>query len=405
LNVLRIYFPAHWKDSASPCPWAICDESGEILQQGVSPMAQIPKTRDCIGILAADRVLIFTTNKPPGNKRRWRTALPFIAEEHALTDPEDIHALPMTSEDADKLNIAISSKILIKQIVTSTNTAGLTLQRLVSETLLPTLQADSWTIVWDGSSGFLRTSPTTGLALDNGTRDTPPMALTLSLNIITKPRKLELRLANSACTENLPQWSLPIPIVKGENWDWRRAPFSKDAPDLLCGEFAPPIRLFNGWSKLRPALLILLAAFALEVVGSHIEWLMLSHEKTALTQHMEQIFKNTFGEDSAIIDPPLQMQRNLSSLRHTAGIVDETDFLSLLDMASPVLSSLNEHALRSLNYESAQLELEVKLPNAAAIQSLVQKLQHIGMHVRTSDSHDLGDGTQAKLTLTMESLR
>lgn len=98
MNVLRIYFSALWRDSTSPCPWALCDDSGAVLQQGLSPLASMPKTYHCIGILSADRVLMFTAPQPPGNQRRWQAALPFIAEEHALTDPDDIHAVPATTD-------------------------------------------------------------------------------------------------------------------------------------------------------------------------------------------------------------------------------------------------------------------------------------------------------------------
>lgn len=365
----------------------------------------MPKTRDCIGILAADRVLTFTTQRPPGAARRWQSALPFIAEEHTLTDPEDIHATPSTASEAGFISISVMDKPWLKRIVAATTAAGLPLRRLIAESLMPALPADSWTLVWDGRSGFLRTSATTGLALDNGSQDTPPQALALSLAAAgaQAPRQIELRFTEVASPAAWPSWDLPVSLTLGESWDWRCAPISPDTPNLLWGDFSPPLRLFDGLSKLRPALLILLAAFIIEVAGTHIEWLMLTHEKNVLTQQMEHIFRSTFGDDSTLVNAPLQMQRNLTSLRHTAGVTDDADFLALLDSATPSLGKLGDRALRGLNYESGRLELDLKQANAGEFRALEQK--HDGLLIRTGDMHDLGDGTQAKLTISREGLR
>ena len=375
------------------------------MQQGVSPLALMPKTLDCIGIVAADRVLIFTTPKPPGAARRWQAALPFIAEEHTLTDPDDTHAVPATTTEAGTIAVSVMTKSWLKQIVTATKAAGLPLRRLVTESLMPALQADSWTLVWNGRNGFLRTSFTTGLALDNGSQDTPPLALILSLTAagVRAPLRIELRFAESASQTVLPSWDLPVPLVLGETWDWQRAPISDVTPNLLWGDFTPPMRLFDGLPKLRPALFILLAAFAIEVIGTHIEWAMLASEKHALTLQAEHIFRGAFGDDSTLVDPPLQMQRNLAALRHTAGVADDADFISLLDTVTPSLGKAG--TVRGFNYESGKLELDLKLAKAADFETLEKKLQNSGLRVRTSDMHDMGDGTQAKLTLSLEGLR
>ncbi len=405
MNVLRIYFSAQWRDSDSPCPWALCDQSGAVLQQGLSPLAAMPATRECIGILSADRVLIVTAPQPPGAKRRWPATLPFIAEEHTLTDPDDTHATFAASSEPGMITLSVVSKSWLRQIVSATAAAGLPLRRLLSESLLPALQADSWTLVWNGRDGFLHTSATTGLALDCGDPNTAPLALLQSLAApgVRMPQKIELRIAEPAT--DLPSWELPVPLAAGNAWDWRHAPISEQTPNLLAGEFTPPLQFLEKLSRLRPALFILFAAFAVEVAGTHLEWLMLAHEKNGLTHNVERIFHGTFGEDSTLIDAPLQMQRNLTALRHAAGAADDSDFLAMMDTVAPSLGSLNNGAIRSLNYDSGKLGLDIKLANPAAFQELAKKLQLSGLNIRTSDMHDLGDGTQARLTLTPEGLR
>ncbi len=401
MNTLRIYFSALWQDSSTPCPWALSNESGAILQQGLSPLAMIPRNADCIGILAADRVLIFTTVKPPGNKRRWQNALPFIAEEYSLTDPDDIHAVPATGTAPDTIAVSVTAKSWLRQIMTAATDTGLPLRRLIVETLMPVLPADSWTMVWNGQNGFLRTSQATGLALDNGNSQTPPLALLLSLTAagINLPRQIELRFAEPATV--LPSWDLSVPLIAGEHWDWRCAPINESNLNLLQGNLSPPIRLFDGLSRLRPALFILLAALTIEIIGTHIEWVQLAHEKRTLTQQIENIFHGTFCDDSTLVDAPLQMQRNLAALRHAAGVPDSTDFLPLLDSAAPALGA----TVKNMNYESGKLSVDIKLAKSADFAALEKKLRNCGLKVFTSDMHDLGDGTEAKLTLSQEGLR
>lgn len=400
MNLLRIYFSAGWRDSSSLCPWALSDESGKLLQQGQSVLASMPKSSECIGIVAADRVLIFTAPKPPGNQRRWLAALPFIAEEHSLHEPEEIHAAYAPSAEAGQIAISVMAKPWLKQIVAAA--AGLPLRRLIAESMMPALPADGWTLVWDGKSGFLRTSTSSGLALDCGDPYTPPLALmqTLAAAGTHVPAQIELRLLPSEQADVLPAWDLPVPLVAGDCWNWRDAPISETTPNLLCGDFSPSLRLFDALAKLRPLLFILIAAFLIEVAGTHLEWIKLAGEKRELTQTIEQRFRNAFGDDSTLVDAPLQMQRNLAGLRHAAGVVDEADFIALLDRITP----LPAKSVRSLNYESGKLELDIKLASAADLNKLEKTFKNRGLKVRSSDMHDLPDGRQGKLTITLEGL-
>ena len=402
MSILRIYLAAGWRDSNSHSPWALCDESGTVLQQGESAFAGMPKATECMGILAADRVLIFTAPKPPGNQRRWLAALPFIAEEHSLSEPEEIHAAYANSAEPGQISVSVIAKPWLRQIITAATATGLPLRRLIAESMIPALPADGWTLVWDGYSGFLRTSTSTALALDCGDQHTPPMALmqTLTAAGSRTPSQIELRFLPFDQTDVLPAWDLPVPLLAGERWNWRDAPISEATPNLLCGDFSPSLRLFDALSTLRPLLFILIAAFLIEVVGAHLEWIKLTNEQQGLTQNIELLFRNAFGDESTLVDAPLQMQRNLAGLRHAAGVVDDADFLAMLDRASPFPAK----SVRSLNYESGKIELDIKLATARDFDKLEKTLKNKGLKVRSSDMHDLPDGKQAKLTITLEGL-
>jgi type II secretory pathway component PulL len=94
------------------------------------------------------------------------------------------------------------------------------------------------------------------------------------------------------------------------------------------------------------------------------------------------------------------MQRNLAGLRHAAGVADEADFIALLDRATP----LPAKSVHSLNYESGRLELDIKLASTADFEKLEKSLKNNGLKVKISEIHNLPDGQQAKLSMTLEGL-
>lgn len=399
MSVLRLYFSAGWRDGASPCPWALCDENGSVLQSGSDPLAALPKGHECVAVAAADRVLLVAATLPPGSRRRWQTALPFAVEERTLPDPEDNHVVPGPVLADGRIALAVMDKSWIKRIVDACQAAGLPLRRMVAETLLPQLSPATWTLVLDGAGGFVRSGAASGMALDGGGAEHAPLALRLNAAL---PKRLEVRYAQSvpAAERALPQWpDLPATLVAGPPWDWRHAPIPADAWNLLWGEFAPRARIREWWPTLRPIALILLAALGVEALGANLQWAMLANERNALARDMERSFRAAFGETGVLVDAPLQMQRNLAELRHETGQPDDGDFLALLDAAAPALAALPAGGVQALHYESGRLDADIKATRSDDLQALRQRLQSRGLTVQVGDIHDAGGSAEARLSI------
>lgn len=398
---LRIYFSATWYDSASPCPWALCDESGAVLQAGIAPLSALPKADEYLAIIASSRLTCVNVKMPAQARRRWEAALPFVAEEYTLTDPDENHVVPGAAQKDGQRSLFIVDKQWLQNIVAAALAANIPLRRAIPEMLLPDLPPNSWVVVWDGVQGFMRTGATSGMALDQGDGQQPPLALSLSLNA-RAPENIQFRCSNdsdeAAC--ELPQWTgLPCKLAPGKRWDWRRAPIPNDTLNLLWGPLAPAARLHEWLPKLRPVALILLYALLVETLGANIEWLLLSHQKTAVAREMEATFRKAFGETSTVVNPPLQMQRNIAGLRHSAGLPDDTDFLPLLDQAASALSSLPAGGVVALHYESGRLDVDVKLRNEAEIRALQRRLQGMGLSIRLGDIRDTGNGAETRVAI------
>lgn len=406
MSLLRIYFSGQWRDSTSPCPWALCDDKGALLQSGTANIASLPKGHECVAVVAADRVLNIAAALPPGGRRRWQTVLPFVAEEFTLTDPEDNHVVPGPALANGRRMLAVVDKAWIKRIVEAAHQARLSLRRMVTETCLPPLAADGWTVVWDGAGGFVRTGAASGVALDIGDAGAAPLALRLSLDAAPQlPQKIELRFGHEVAAEQraMPQWSdVQIPLVAGAEWDWRRAAIPEDALNLLWGAFTPRAKFQEWWPKLRPAAYLLAAVLAVEMAGSNIEWAMLAGQKAQLGKEMQRTFRATFGDSVTLVNAPLQMQRNLAEIRHAAGVPDAGDFLPLFNRAGSSLAALPAGSVAAMHYEAGRLDIDMKLARREDFPALLQSLKSSGLGAQLGEIREMGNGAEARLTLLPE---
>jgi general secretion pathway protein L len=247
----------------------------------------------------------------------------------------------------------------------------------------------------------MRTGLTSGIALDHGSITEPPMTLTLSLKAANPPpQNIQIRYISDLTQQNLPQWpALPVTLSLGRDWDWRTEPITGDTLNLLWGPLSPKARLHEWLPKLRPVALILLALIVIETVGTNIEWGLLNHRKNLVTQEMGRTFRKTFGESSVVVNPPLQMQRNIAVLRHTAGFPDEADFLSLLDRSSATLSTLQKGSVNAIHYEAGRLDIDLKMGNEAEVVKLRERLLGKGLSIRTGEIRNTGNGVETRLTI------
>jgi general secretion pathway protein L len=405
MSVLRIYFSGLWRDSQTPCPWALCDEQGGILQSGASLLDAMPQGHECVGIVAADRVLNIAVTIPSGGRRRLQALLPFAAEEFTLTDPEENHVVPGTLLPDGRRLLAVIDQSWLKAIVDAAQNAKLSLRLMVVESHLPVANEGSWSLVWDGRAGFVKMGAANTI-LDARDDENMPLALRLSLESVSPlPQKIELRFVHDIPTEQrkLPQWvDLTIPLLEASDWDWRRTRIPDDALNLLWGDFTPRAKFQEWWPKLRPAALLLLALLSIEIVGTNIEWVMLESEKNKVSREMQRTFRGAFGDSAVLVNAPLQMRRNLAELRHQAGLPDSGDFLPLLGMAGDALITLPVGSVVGMHYEAGRLDLDIKLARAVDFANLKLLLQRNGLGVRLGEMRELGNAIEARVTLLPE---
>ena len=87
-----------------------------------------------------------------------------------------------------------------------------------------------------------------------------------------------------------------------------------------------------------------------QVAFSGIDALRLGRERDRLRERQESVFRAAFPEAKAIVDPELQMARNLEEMRRTRGMAGGDDFLAQLTRVARESKSI-----KSVEYASGRM--------------------------------------------------
>ena len=166
----------------------------------------------------------------------------------------------------------------------------------------------------------------------------------------------------------------------------------------MQGAFAPVSPFTALWPKLKPALVVLALMLLLQVSASVAQWWSLKKEAAQLRANMEQIFRDTFPEARSVVDPQLQMQRQINSLRQQRGSPEADDFLVLLNQAAPLIKQQQSTLLR-LDYRDQALRLDLRCPSAAALEALLGQFKQQNLAAQSSDVRTQGNTIEASITL------
>jgi general secretion pathway protein L len=390
---IAVFVPEHPQEAAR-YRWAAIGPGGAgPLQSG---LAGAPPGADAVLVAPATAVRL-TAAKLPAKNRRRLARLAYAVEEGLAADAAALHAVAGPDLGDGRTVVAVCERAWIDAALAAVRAAGLSPVSMRVETLLPALEAGSWSVVCSGSGGFARTGAASGFGFDQAA-GRAPLALKLALaETASPPRRIALRCAPAVSPPDAAAWTteLGVPVTAG-------APFPGLEPgweqsiELLDGEFArggrltgmlPPAR------ALRPAAIVAALIVIAQLALTAGEWLVLRSEKQRLQARMEQQFREAFPGAQQVIDPVLQMQRQLAQLRRQAGVADDADFLVLAARAAPALAGAR---VKRINYEQSRLEIDAAFATPQAAEAARRSLTGSGTPVEFS----AGAGNEARIVLT-----
>ena len=399
MSLLQIYIPENFTGDASPvmpaspdtqareaCRWVLRDPAGSVLRRGEGPLSAIPRADSVLAVVPASMVLLVQVKVPSRNRRKMFQLLPYIVEEKLMYDPESIHVAAGPQLPGGETVVAVIDKAWMKRVIGALQSAGLSPWRMWPETLMPAVPLGTWTVVWNGREGFVRTGMVSGQSLDGGSAEAPPLGLLLAVKEAAEkgsaPRKINLQIAEGSDQPDLESWAsrLGVQVEVTGAWDWSAAAYGMDkGVNLLQGEFTPARFESDSRQRLRIPMILVGIIIALQFGGGLADWLMLNYEKRQLDANMQKDFRLAFPEARVVVDAPLQMQRNLAELRHARGLSDSADFLPVLAKAAPILAQSESTAIQSMQYESGILKIDVQLRGSQTPGQVRSRFQSVGM--------------------------
>lgn len=401
--MLQIYIPENWIDAKgeTPCPWVKRDNQANKIDGGLSPLKNVPRDARVQVILPASRVLLTTVTLPARNRQKIMQALPFAVEEFTGSEPESLHVAVGERLAGEKTAVAVVDKTWFRTLLTLLSSHGFIPNEIFAETLLPEIHPDEWVVVIGAQNSFVRQSANAGLSLD-ALAGAPPFALKLALNEANKsalfPQKIVIR-RNGDVKLDLGAWSqeLGVACVEGGDWNWAEARPDSPSINLMQGEFAGRKLTRQSLRHFRPIFILAGLILLLQFGASVADWIRLSQEKKQLNLQMVKEFRAAFPQAQAVINPPLQMQRNLADLRRASGIMGESDFLPLLARVAPALNGVT----KKISYKEGVLNVDVTLADNQAAQALVSKLNANGLLAKLETSAQSSTSTEARIRVEL----
>ena len=383
-------------DSSLRCQWSLLIP-GHTPEFGEGLLSKLPKISGAVQmILPAADVLILRAQLPPAARRRAGSLLAYAVEDDTASEPDsnEVSWLGAVNAEAGMAQsgadvLAVIDKSGLTAWRSALLDAGIRDYQIHCETLLLPWQRGQWTMVWNGSEGIVRTGQFEGSVTDRGNAETPPLSLRMLVQEAESRGQRPAAIAMYSSTgDGLDPASVPVDLAAwsrelGVNvqfeglWDWRTAPSNGDSCLVRTGRRWIDIHGMAGRLKLAAGLLV--AAFLIHGVALILDWSLLAREQQALRSQMETDFRKAFPEAVAIIDPALQMRRNLVSERQTAGLSDSSDFLPMLEQLAVAIRGLPAPAIKTISYTGGRLIVEFTNVSEAGIAEVRGNLLKAGV--------------------------
>lgn len=380
---------------AAPLAWLLSPDGLAVGQRGSSAAAALPPADTVVAVAPAEAVAWHRPVCPKAPANRLRDALGGMLEERLLTDDEDVHlALAPKPVAGAPVWVAALHKPWLRHQLAQLAAAGRVVDRMVPA-LAPQLDAAADAAPAGHFHGPAEITSDASMQLAWSDAD----------------GAANLPLTGSLARSLLPPWqargttwsATPAAAAAAERWLGTPVAVRNDADvalaavrspwNLLQFDLAPRHRgslaAGNLWRTLMgpawaPARWGLVALVLVQVVGINaLAW----QQRSALAQQrstQDSLLRSAHPQVRAVLDAPLQMQRETAALRSAAGVPGDDDFETLLQATASAWPEGQPPAAQ-LRFEPGQLSLPATGWAPPQIDNLRQRLAALGWGLDLSD--------------------
>lgn len=394
MALLVFLLPARPRASSAPAPsvagelaWVLSADGVQISRQGSSPPGQAPTADTVVAVLPATDLAWHRLSCPRAPAAKLRAALGGLLEEQLLDD-EGVHLALAPGHSAGQPTwVAALHKPWLQAQLALLAAAGRPVDRVVP----------AWAPGGTPAGHFF--TPWTGPTADNGPGSDAPAGVWLAL--ADADQALCLPLAGGQAPALLARWretgtpfsATPSAAAPAEralgaavgirsDAEWALAA-ARSPWQLLQFDLAPSRRgtrlLGSALQQLRspawrPVRWGLAALAVVQVLGLNAHAWQLQQGLQQRREAMVALLRSAHPQVRAVLDAPVQMQRETALLREAAGVPADSDFEPLLGALASAWPD-GQPAATQLRYEAGRLSLPAQAFSPPQIDQLRQRLR------------------------------
>lgn len=386
-----------------PGEWAfvVSNDGRSVAQSGSAAPAMLPRADHIVLVLAEADVSWHRITVPRAPAARLRAALVGVMEDSLLDDEDTLHLALAAGAQAGRSGktpeggwVAVTHKPRLAAALAALEAGGLSIERVVAAN---TPAADA-----GAARGHFFSSETDVLA---GAQATPWLSLSRFDGVVCL--RLDGGLARSLQNDtdgNATRWTAtPAAAAAAERWlgapvalmsDAERAlEATRSADNLRQFELVAhhrgtrafreaAKRLFS--AEWRPVRWGIAALLGLQLVGLNAYAWQQRQSLAAKRAAMSELLKSAHPGVRAVLDPPLQMQRETERLRAAAGRPGDADLESLMGAVAAAWPD-GQGPIQTLRFEGGRLSLTAPGFGDAQMAQLRDRLKPAGFVVELAD--------------------
>ena len=334
--------------------WQLFDRQSDLLRDNdttPTPLTRVPRAERTVVVIPARRVVYIETPLPPVSPVKRDALLRYAIEDKLTIDPATVHAVVLgAAATGNNMHVvAAIDRAWFASALGWLRGAGIEASQAVSAAALIPASGSEWGLLLDGAHGLARRADGFAYSFDvesngkqGGIPPDPPFALALALKEArghqSAPSQLTVFTDQLAEATWIASWqrTLDTPVRIVARPSPRMVP--PMAGNLLSGDFATRAKSSGMAAMLKPVAILLAVIASLQAAFIVIDAWRLDQRRISLEREMIQVFRDTFPQAQAIVDPPLQMHRNLDAMKRARGHGSADDARLLLAQLTSLLS-------------------------------------------------------------------
>lgn len=321
----------------------------------------LPKLKSVSIVFDARDVTVLAATLPSLSAAKLQRALPNIVEESILQDATSCAFAPGPVRPDGKRIVALIDKAWLEFVVGAFERRGMWVTAAWPAQLCIPFTPGRWSMACLHDGIAVRAGLYDGFGW--GASGDPDFRTEAIVSSVQTAQAAGVRGEPVIFAED-PSWRSSVERAMqraGISYKLLGLPVPKSAPvDLLDGRTSSMGKRWFAnfdWRAWRVPAMLAGACVAAFLVGLNLHWGKLAAEKAEVKAQLERKFRQTFPNAKVVVDPALQMQRQLATLRQASGQPGPDDLVPLVSRFGQALGARAIDALTSIEYRGGKLKV------------------------------------------------